>query len=95
VEVAFRRRFEERFMEGEKKGFVQHPEQACHDEGVGESGNRNYLCEGWGSVPSAGGCILVTTEPATVEGVPSLQAKHLRRGEAPFSPGTCTITRAP
>jgi hypothetical protein len=82
-------------MEGEKQGFVHQPAQTCRDEGPGEAGNRTYLCEGWGSVPSAGGCILVTTEFATVNGVPSLQAKHLRRGEAPFDPGSCAIHGVP
>ncbi|HEY4427669.1 MAG TPA: hypothetical protein VGN08_05655 [Solirubrobacteraceae bacterium] len=95
VEAAFRRRFRERFMEGTKRGLVRAPAQACHDIGPGEGGEESYMCEGWGSLPSIGGCILVTAEPATVNGVPSLQARHLRRGESPFDPRSCRIRGAP
>jgi hypothetical protein len=82
-------------MEGQKRGLVEQPAIACHDLGPGEGGEEAFMCEGWGSVPSAGGCILVTAEPTSVTGVPSLQANHLRRGESPFDPGSCRINGVP
>ena len=90
VEAAFRHKLQKQFNEGANEGHVHEVAEACHDEGVGQGGDENVRCEGWG-VANNGNCFLVTTE-ATINSFPgTLERVELTPGVGPFEPGSCKI----
>ena len=94
MDAAFRDQFEKQFNEGANAGNVEDVAQACHDVGVGQGGDQNWTCEGWGVVVKTGRC-LVASVVATINSLPTLEAKELTPGTGLFDPGSCKIGGIP
>jgi hypothetical protein len=89
VEAAFGHKFRTQFNTGENAGFLSHLAWTCRTSGHESSGTMEYLCEGWGAEKVGSNCLAVSSEPATVNGIPALQSTTWRPGEGPFDPGSC------
>ena len=94
VERAFTRQFHRQFDQGARPSRLRDIAQACRDEGIGESGEQIWTCEGWGLKPN-GTCLITTVDLTTHSSGFVLEGRELEPGSGPFDPGSCKIAGEP